>query len=159
MRFEIQFAVAAIPPQTPLNLKGQISELTIHGTVPIPGEKNMMQSVRPISATHPYLLGHPLVYHSLWLLRTVLFEIKHDPGSSCNKTSSQITLAGFLRRRVFELVETKVFLFVSMSQTLVVSHSSVAGRIPCFKSVASFYQRAQRFNIKEVQIVERFVSF
>lgn len=42
IRFEIQFAVAAIPPQTPRYLKGYISELTIHGTVPIPGEKDMM---------------------------------------------------------------------------------------------------------------------
>lgn len=42
MRLEIQFAVAAIPPQMPRYLKGYISELTIHGTVPIPGEKDRM---------------------------------------------------------------------------------------------------------------------
>ncbi|KAJ0589466.1 hypothetical protein HanIR_Chr04g0186591 [Helianthus annuus] len=42
IRFEIQFAVAAMPPHTPRNLNGYISEFTIHGTVPMPGEKNMM---------------------------------------------------------------------------------------------------------------------
>lgn len=42
MRFDIQFAVAAIPPHTPRYLNGYISEFTIHGTEPMPGEKHMM---------------------------------------------------------------------------------------------------------------------
>ena len=42
LRFETQTAADAIPPQIPLYLKGYISELITHGTVPIPGEKNMM---------------------------------------------------------------------------------------------------------------------
>eukprot|EP00928_Gymnodinium_smaydae_P031909 TRINITY_DN23265_c0_g1_i1.p3 TRINITY_DN23265_c0_g1~~TRINITY_DN23265_c0_g1_i1.p3 ORF type:complete len:118 (+),score=3.56 TRINITY_DN23265_c0_g1_i1:409-762(+) len=42
IKLEIQHAVAAIPPHRPLNLRGYISELTTHGTVPIPGEKNAM---------------------------------------------------------------------------------------------------------------------
>nr|GMD04279.1 Os07g0151250 [Ipomoea batatas] len=42
MRLDIQFAVAAIPPHIPRNLRGYISELTIQGTVPIPGEKKMI---------------------------------------------------------------------------------------------------------------------
>ena len=42
IRFETQLEVDAIPPQIPLYLKGYISEFTTHGTVPIPGEKNMM---------------------------------------------------------------------------------------------------------------------
>lgn len=65
MRFEIQFDVDAIPPHIPLYLNGYISEFTTHGTVPIPGEKNRMYSERPISASQPFLLGHPLVYHCL----------------------------------------------------------------------------------------------
>lgn len=89
IRFEIQLAVAAIPPQTPLNLKGYISEYTIQGAVPIPGEKKIMYKAKPIKASHPYLLGHPLVYHSLPSLWhksfTVLFDIKHAPGNSCSK--------------------------------------------------------------------------
>lgn len=38
IRFETQFAVAAIPPHIPRNRKGYISEFTVHGTDPIPGE-------------------------------------------------------------------------------------------------------------------------
>ena len=90
MRLETQFAVAAIPPQTPLNLRGYISEFTIHGTVPIPGEKNMMYSAKPINASQPNRLGHPLVYHSLpspWQTSlTVEFDTQHAPGKSYNKT-------------------------------------------------------------------------
>lgn len=37
MRLEIQLETAAIPPPNPLYFYGYISELTIHGTVPIPG--------------------------------------------------------------------------------------------------------------------------
>lgn len=66
IKLEIQFAVAAIPPQTPRDLNGYISELTIHGIVPIPGEKKKIYIANPTSASHPYRLGHPLVYHSLW---------------------------------------------------------------------------------------------
>lgn len=93
IRLDIQFAVAAIPPQTPLNLRGYISEFTIHGTVPIPGEKKMIYSAKPIRASHPNRLGHPLVYHSLfspWHRSfTVELEIKHAPGYSCNCEKQQ----------------------------------------------------------------------
>lgn len=86
MRFDTQLAVAAIPPQSPRYLSGYISELTIHGTVPIPGEKNMMYRARPIRASQPYLLGQPLVYHNLlspWHASfTVSFDIKQAPGNS-----------------------------------------------------------------------------
>ena len=87
MRLEIQTVVDAIPPHTPLYLKGQISEFTTHGTVPMPGEKNMMYRARPIRAAQPYLLGHPVVYHALWSLPHIFFvstlAIKHAPGKSC----------------------------------------------------------------------------
>ncbi|KAF1892346.1 hypothetical protein Lal_00010811 [Lupinus albus] len=43
MRLETHTAVDAIPPQTPLYLKGYISELITHGTVPIP--VNFMQDL------------------------------------------------------------------------------------------------------------------
>lgn len=87
IRFEIQFAVAAIPPHIPLNLKGYISELTIQGIEPMPGEKNIMYRARPMRANHPNLLGHPLVYHKLFsspwqTCSTLLFAIKQAPGSS-----------------------------------------------------------------------------
>lgn len=65
IRFDIQFAVAAIPPQMPRKRSGYISELAIHGTVPIPGEKDKMYRDSPTSANHPKLLGHHLVYHAL----------------------------------------------------------------------------------------------
>ncbi|CAA2958641.1 Hypothetical predicted protein [Olea europaea subsp. europaea] len=42
IRFDIQLAVAAMPPQMPQYLREYISELTNHGTVPVPGEKNMI---------------------------------------------------------------------------------------------------------------------
>ncbi|CAI9763381.1 unnamed protein product [Fraxinus pennsylvanica] len=53
IRFDIQLVVAAMPPHTPRYLGGYISELTIHGTVPIRREKNMIYSPRPVSASHP----------------------------------------------------------------------------------------------------------
>lgn len=92
MRFEIQFAVAAIPPQMPRYIR-DISGLKIPGTIPIPGEKNMMQNViNPTSASHPMFLGHPLVNHFLsspwhkpW---TAPFGTKHTPGNSCNNNNN-----------------------------------------------------------------------
>lgn len=90
-RFETQFAVAAIPPQTPLYLRRYISEFTIQGTVPIPGEKKMMYNAKPANASQPNLLGHPLVYHSLpspWqVFFTVKFDIQQAPGKSCSNNS------------------------------------------------------------------------
>ena len=99
IRLETQFAVAAIPPQTPLYLRGYISEFTIQGTVPIPGEKNMMYRARPINASQPNRLGHPLVYHSLpspWQTSlTVEFDTQHAPGKSFN-TNILVREARFL---------------------------------------------------------------
>lgn len=87
IRLETQFATAAIPPQMPLNLRGYISELIIQGTVPMPGEYEIMYAARAIRASHPKLLGHPRVYHSRWFALHVSFTMsftnKHEPGRSC----------------------------------------------------------------------------
>ena len=42
IKFDIQFAVAAIPPHIPRYFNGYISELTAHGTGPMPGEKHII---------------------------------------------------------------------------------------------------------------------
>lgn len=64
IRLEHQLETAAIPPPTPLYLNGYISEFTIQGTVPIPGEYNMMYNPKRATAKPPILLGQPLVYHT-----------------------------------------------------------------------------------------------
>lgn len=63
-RFEVQLETAAIPPPMPLYLNGYISEFTIQGTVPMPGEYNMMYNPKRAIAKPPILLGQPLVYHT-----------------------------------------------------------------------------------------------
>ncbi|GKV53215.1 hypothetical protein SLEP1_g59751, partial [Rubroshorea leprosula] len=40
IKFETQQTVAAMPPHIPRYCSGYISEFTVHGTGPIPGEKN-----------------------------------------------------------------------------------------------------------------------
>lgn len=71
-KFELQLATAAIPPPTPLYWSGYISEFTIHGTVPMPGEYTMMYKPRSTTAKYPTLLGQPCAYH-------VLFAARHAP--------------------------------------------------------------------------------
>lgn len=63
IRFDIQLATAAIPPPKPLYLNGYISEFTIQGIVPIPGEYNMMYNPSRRTANIPNLLGQPSTYH------------------------------------------------------------------------------------------------
>lgn len=54
IRFEIQFTVADMPPHIPRYASGYISEFTVQGTGPIPGEKKAMYNANPKTATQPY---------------------------------------------------------------------------------------------------------
>ncbi|WVZ07272.1 hypothetical protein V8G54_020618 [Vigna mungo] len=54
IKFETQHTVADMPPQMPRYSSGYISELRVHGTGPIPGEKKPIYKAKPTTASHPY---------------------------------------------------------------------------------------------------------
>ncbi|GER31459.1 gamma-aminobutyraldehyde dehydrogenase [Striga asiatica] len=88
IRFELQLDTAAIPPPSPLYFSGYISELTIHGAVPMPGAYIMIYKPRKTTARNPILLGQPSVYHVLFSARhvplTTLSSARHAPGNYPN---------------------------------------------------------------------------
>ncbi|KAJ6866160.1 hypothetical protein NC652_037650 [Populus alba x Populus x berolinensis] len=53
IRLEIQLTVADMPPHIPRYCSGYISEFTVHGTGPIPGEKQAIYRANPKTAIHP----------------------------------------------------------------------------------------------------------
>ncbi|KAG7012541.1 hypothetical protein SDJN02_25293, partial [Cucurbita argyrosperma subsp. argyrosperma] len=83
-----------------------------------------------MSASHPNLLGHPLVYHSLSSPRhksfTVSLETKHSPGNSCKQQKGvRKCYAAYLHTTIF--MKTN-YLRKSHTITLRYSHRGDSGR-------------------------------